>query len=270
MEHHRNRHACSILRCNRWGSDLTRVFASIWTNVQPSCPGSRCTRHWFAIPKLQKRVLCPRPVGPRQKVASRRNYLDSRVMIPISDELVGGHPCPSPSLCRPSQRPSSPEHPLAHTAWWWPKASSGQSHGQVRWVGATGEQDATEATRALRVNSEEGLKTEIPATAHFETATRSRRNMRFNTELLRNSRSTLLDASSGWLPSSKFSGALWPTVKLPMLSIVGPQNLPHRPEPPDGVIVVVTPCNYCKECTSYYRKLATKTVYIQQEELQEH
>ena len=26
----------------------------------------------------------------------------------------------------------------------------------------------------------------------------------------------------------------------------------------------------CKEYTSYYRKLATKTVYIQQEELQEH
>ena len=27
---------------------------------------------------------------------------------------------------------------------------------------------------------------------------------------------------------------------------------------------------YCKEYTSYYRKLATKTVHIQQEELHEH
>ena len=31
-----------------------------------------------------------------------------------------------------------------------------------------------------------------------------------------------------------------------------------------------TMCVCCKEYTSYYRKLATKTVYIQQEELHEH
>ena len=34
-----------------------------------------------------------------------------------------------------------------------------------------------------------------------------------------------------------------------------------------GVVCIV---RSCKEYTSYYRKLATKTVSIQQEELQEH
>ena len=36
MEYHRNLHACSKRRCNTGGSDLTRAFANIWTNVRAS------------------------------------------------------------------------------------------------------------------------------------------------------------------------------------------------------------------------------------------
>ena len=92
MEHHRNLHACSKRRCNTGGSDLTRAFASNWTNVRASLdhreptssprttkralgtwlpcvyglssvPPHPCQQHLALarhLPELQRRGLCPR------------------------------------------------------------------------------------------------------------------------------------------------------------------------------------------------------------------
>ena len=113
--------------------------------------------------------------------------------IQISDELVCGHPSPGLSAGPPSgafQNEPSSQHPhtSAHAARWWPKASSGRPHRQVRF--ARGNRPTLRPQQSAVANPD----------------------MRFNTELLQNSRSTLLP------PGFKLLGL--PRSQLPMLSIV--------------------------------------------------
>ena len=150
----RNLHACSKRRCNTGGSDLTRDFASIWTNVRASldqrpptsiprttkasfrsCANERALPQCHApcqlhpalvrhLPELQKRGLYCELDPAKQWQAVGNNLKPSVIVgighskIQISAELVGGHPSPGLSADPPSgvfqSEPSSPEHP--HTS----------------------------------------------------------------------------------------------------------------------------------------------------------